>query len=181
VSSWRHLSWSLIRQRKPVDRLSYVTPAATPAAGADWSTQVPPGRAWRILSICAQFVTSSTAATRSPELRYSQGANTFCSLGAAAGTVASQTAIYTWAALGTSTSALVTRVTVTEGVPNIWLLQGTTIGTTTVNLQAGDQWSAIWLYVDELIPQADTLESILARDAELAGEQSTLVITPIGA
>lgn len=126
---------------------------AQPAAGAEWSTTVPAGQVWKVKAILCQFVASSTVASRNVSIVMTDGTNLL--VGAAvAGTYAASSNIYfsgfpgtvqQSASLGNSFGGHGLQ---TFPIPEIVLPAGSTIGSSTLALQTGDQWQAISLLIE---------------------------------
>lgn len=119
-----------------------------PVAGADFGMQVQVGRRWEVHAINATLQTSATAANRQPVFQITDGA----------GHVMHNTQFS-----GTQAASLTYQYSAAEGDPialnapfemgplphTCLLFQGWTISSLTANIQAGDQWSAIWALVQE--------------------------------
>lgn len=121
-----------------------------PAAGADWSVKVPGGRLWRLLGGQALFTASAAVANRLLGVQVTaSGAlvqanqSTFAVVAAA-----TPTAVYQSGTALSPANADGTLVPVTF-IPQ-WLEGGDQIGSLTGAIQAGDQYSAITLVIEEL-------------------------------
>ena len=132
-----------------------------PAAGADFTVNVPAGVMWKIISGQATLTTSATVATRIPQIQLtSQGHD----IGVYPGNetdAASITAVVTFSQCLPSVSAPGGLNNSTIALPTYPLVQGDTFGSDTVALQAGDQWSAIAFAIEEIYftnPQLAELE-----------------------
>ena len=121
---------------------------ANPAAGADWSISVPAGMQWRLRSVRAQLVSSATVANRAVNLSLKDDAgNVIALLPAPAVQAASLTNSYTFAQ---GASALSVGTSQSAAAPKDMVLGDSyTIASSTGAIQAGDQWSLIWLQVEE--------------------------------
>lgn len=117
-----------------------------PAVGTDWSQVVPGGRLWELLSIFGSLAASAAAVTRRPRLTVNDGAGVALQIPANTNLAASTTNTYTWAQGATSTSAGTDSC---MGIPDMYLPAGFTIAAATLNLDVGDQWTAIQLTVYE--------------------------------
>jgi len=136
--------WSLSREIVPV-----VVPIANPSVGADWSVNVPPGAVWKVFSILATLVTSSTVATRSVIISISDGTSEFCRVGAKTTMAASQTVVWSWAA-GTGFSDTAPGLGPSSlPAAGFYIPGGYSISSKTLNMQNGDQWSKIVVYANE--------------------------------
>jgi hypothetical protein len=121
---------------------------ANPAAGADWTFTEPANSRVRLQSLRALLTTSATAANRNIQLQITDGVNTVWIASAPASVLASTTQQFT--AVGTNSPTGVVTTIFAVVVPPALLLPGAwTIATVTANIQAGDQWSSIWLGVEE--------------------------------
>lgn len=117
-----------------------------PAAGADWSTVVPGGRLWELLSVFGSLTASAAAVTRRPRLIINDGSGSATQLPANTNLAASTTNVYTWAQGATSVSAGTDSC---MGIPDMFLPAGWTISAATLNLDVADQWSAVQILVNE--------------------------------
>jgi hypothetical protein len=123
--------------------------APNPAAGADWSLQVPSGRSWRVQSLSALLTTSATVANRLLGLQITwagtliwSAINTAAVAASVAHTLIAQRIVNPNFANTTGTRHWV-------DVPDYWLPPQAVISAWNSNIQAGDQWSAIAAYVEE--------------------------------
>jgi hypothetical protein len=121
-----------------------------PAAGAEWSLTVPTNARWRVQAANSLFTASAGVANRVPECNLDDGANSFfigepnsvvVALGAPQVTFAS-----------TVPTAVANVADVTASIPSpAYLLAGHRINSRTLNIQAADQYSAIFVNVEEWI------------------------------
>lgn len=125
---------------------------ANPAAGADFLTFVPNGARWRVVGAHMILTTSATVANRVSRSRFNDGANDYFDGPPNQVIPASQTASITWTPSPTSAGANVPDVMV-DLSDTIIATGGDGVGTSTENIQAGDQYSAIDLRVEEWIEQ----------------------------
>jgi len=134
---------SLVIQVADSDPTDVLTTVASPAAGADWAYTVPVGQSLKLSAVRARLITDITAASRFPVLQVTDASGNivFESITTTA-QPASTTKDYSWANVGerdTSTTyspaALV--------FPDLIIPAGYIIDMDTLNIQAGDQWSAI--------------------------------------
>lgn len=124
---------------------------AAPAAGVDLVATIPDTRKWKVWSLSAQFTTSAAVANRVPHIVITAqpDAKVVFNVPPNQNQPASGTATY-------SAGAGVFAVTFDNAnvmvLPvELELLQKWTIGFSTTNLQAGDQWSAMSLLVTETL------------------------------
>lgn len=156
-----------IKGREVIPRL---IPVASPAAGAEWTVPVQSSTVWLVQAVNARLVTSATVANRSPRLQISDGSSTIVLAGASAVEAASGSVLHVWArglaGFNNSTSGGV----LPQSLPAIPLLGGWSLGTLTSSIDAGDQWSGIFLYVLEIEQTPYDVE--VQRDlAQLAGSR----------
>lgn len=124
-----------------------------PAAGVEISETVPTNARWRLLAIRFTFVTDATAATRAVTLVMTHGASNEINAHNGGTQTASVTQNYNFAngyplnTLGTSGMSLAVLPT------RLLLPQAGTITTVTTALQAGDNFSAPSLLVEEWIEE----------------------------
>ena len=120
-----------------------------PAPGADWSVTVGADFRWHVLAVSAQLATSAAAANRDPSIVFKDpSGNVYVRLPVYAVQTASQTLQYTWARNGPtiqSQSGFAQAVAMTS-VP---LLGGWSISTVTTNIAAADQWSNIFMVIEQ--------------------------------
>lgn len=138
----------------PIEGPGFIASAfvTNPGAGADWFVVVQSNVRWRIRSILATLTTNATVANRQVTVFASQGGTKFF-VGPAvqnipAGTVAQVTA------MGVSPVVAADTTKVMIPLPPDLILTGTagfvqTLGVLTGNIQAGDQWSAIQVFVEQ--------------------------------
>lgn len=127
-----------------------VVTGTDPAAGAEVTETVPTGARWRLWSMCTRLVTSGTAATRRAHYEVTSG-GTRIFIGHPEKTqTASNTNDYIW---GTNMSIVdaTTNVNAVGMIPQMPLLAGWVINTVTTAIQAGDNWGAPQMIVEEWI------------------------------
>jgi hypothetical protein len=121
----------------------------SPAAGADWTQTVPAGARWLLHGIRAQLLSSATAGNRTPALQIDDGTNAGVNISPGVVQAASLTNTWSWTAGYPTIGTLVgtqNQITMPFPVP---LLAGWRIRVITANLSGTDQWSAIFLDVEE--------------------------------
>ena len=119
-----------------------------PAAGSEIIETVPTGARWRLLGMSFLLVTSSAAATRQVMLTLDDGSSRFSTAIAGSTQTASQTHRYSVLLGGESRITATNEQSVVHSA-DIILLQGFRIRTLTVSLQAGDNFGAPQLWVEE--------------------------------
>lgn len=129
-----------------------VIPVASPAVGVDWSVVVPGGVVWQIQAITSTIQTSAVVATRNVALTLTDGSNLYYRYGSSVSTAASATRRYMWIRSlgfdGGASGGLGTH----SPCPSFPLPGGHILSGVTQNMDAGDQWSLIVLYVIEYDP-----------------------------
>ena len=108
-----------------------------PAAGSDYTLTVPAGETWYLQGFKCTLNTSAAVATRFPLLHVKIGTNDVYYVPAASGIAAGAGDVIIWTPL--APAATVSNVLV-AGSPDIPLQPGTTLSTSTQNLQAADQY-----------------------------------------
>lgn len=118
-----------------------------PAAGAEIVETVPTGALWRLSSISFELQTDATVSTRTVRLRLGTAVIIVALIPANTSQTASLTIRYTFG----DGLAYITSLPVTAGpsVHGIMLPAGSTIETSTNNLQAGDNFTAPAIHVEE--------------------------------
>lgn len=121
-----------------------------PAAGAEISETVPTNARWRLIAFTAVLVSDATVAARQPVVTFDDGANVFYRAGSNATQAASLSGRWTAAAVGSMGAT----TGADQNIPTpdtLMLPGGARIRTSTTNLQAGDNWGAPMLHVEEWI------------------------------
>lgn len=147
-------------------------PGAQPAAGADWTVTVPAGHVYQVLSVAATLTTSAVVANRVPRLIYSDGVADFLTVPPFAVVPASTGMRLSWfpLALGLSTG-----VAESTSIPEVTLLPGGSLRSSTGLIDPGDQWTAVVLQV------LDTTERRGPVSLEEAAELSVVILSqPLG-
>ena len=121
---------------------------ANPGAGADWSTTVPVGARWELLALNAQFATSAAVAARVPQIQLADNVPNVLFNGASS-TSQAASLTYQYSAAEGGTPLVNAPAAMVELPHNALLLQGWTIRSVTTAIQGADQWSNIWLMVQE--------------------------------
>jgi len=125
---------------------------ANPAAGADWTFTLPPQQRLRVDSFNAVFTASAAVANRLVQVIVDDGVNTVWTDDLPAAITASQVinVSVTQTSIPTGAVTTVLHAVIPPGVilPGNWRLR-----TSTAAIQAADQWSAIWLNVEEWVDQ----------------------------
>lgn len=126
---------------------------AAPPAGSDWSYTVPAGRVQRLLAAFGTLVTSASVSNRNQGYKLSApGPMEVAEYNANLAVTASSTQKVLWGALQAVAPAEANAAfggSVLVGIPNIILTAGYIWASLTANLQAGDQWSAITLLIED--------------------------------
>ena len=123
---------------------------ANPGAGADWTFTAGTRQRLRVETLNAVFTAAVAVSNRQVQLILDDGANVLAVFPAAVNIVASTTANVTATSGSVATSIITTDVTIPIPQPLI-MEPGWRLRVSTVGIQPADQWSAIWLNVEEWI------------------------------
>lgn len=123
---------------------------ADPAAGAEWSETVPTNARWRLLGVDAALVTDATVANREVVLTIDDGAAIVAEVAAGTAQAASLTRRYSFAR-GVQRGAPAASTIINGPAPDAMLMGGYRVRSVTTALQAGDNWGAPQLWVEEWI------------------------------
>ena len=152
ITSVQSIAWQGSAVRSSLDgqgNLRSIT-GTDPAAGVEISEAVPTGARWRLLAISAALVTDATVINRFPGLLIDDGTTTLFSADPPAAQTASQN--YRWSAGPGSARLGAINASPNWGLPvDIRLLAGSRIRTSTLSIQAGDNWGAPQLLVEEFL------------------------------
>jgi hypothetical protein len=121
-----------------------------PAAGAEIIETVPAGRRWRVLSVGATLVTNGTVANRRVQWVVDDGANEYFRVVVGSNQTASLTIRYT---LSAWTSGHTLRLSAMADGPFLgaYLPAGHRLRTITDTIDAGDNWGAPIMLVEEFL------------------------------
>jgi len=119
-----------------------------PAAGAEILETVPTDAVWRFIATRAILVTDATVASRIPIFNFDDGANIYYAVAAQLAIPASTSAGVSIGA-GQGAADLINTAMTIPAPANLYLPAGHRVRTTTANLQAGDNWTAPILLVEE--------------------------------
>jgi hypothetical protein len=150
ISEYRPISWPPGPQERSTEGRGWLHSqlVSVPAAGADFSITVPSNLIWRVSSVIATLVTSATVATRITHLVIDDGTNVVSDSVMRNGVTASSTQLMTW---GSSFQQAAPSDNSQPGYLEDGLVvpAGFRIRSLTTALQAADQYSAIYLLVEE--------------------------------
>lgn len=131
-----------------------VASTANPAAGADPpDITVPAGKRWLLLGWAASLVTDGNAANRTiVTLVTADGTNELTRVRSTTNQTATQTRYYRWDSFKTYGESFVTDTYLLGfgRARGLELGPGATVETTTVNIQVGDDWTAVTYVYKEL-------------------------------
>jgi hypothetical protein len=120
---------------------------ANPAAGADWTFVCTANTRLYVRSFSSQFVASAGVANRQVEVIVDDGTNTVWRTSASANITAGQTAFVSGTSEQSPTGVITTTINVV--IPDdLRLVNGWRLRVLTTGIQAGDQWSNIWVNVE---------------------------------
>lgn len=120
-----------------------------PAAGAEISETVPAGKLWVLQWFSATLVAEVTPANRTMRIVAQRGGTPGWVWLSSVNQLATQTRIYTLMRLRGEQPTANISVYIFGGIPDFVLLAGDVITTSTINLQAADDWSAPYYQVQE--------------------------------
>lgn len=138
---------------RPITRV--VKPLAAPAAGAEFSFRPNLGGGWLFHSLTFILTTDATVQTRVPTLQASNGSDVYLQMVGSNGQVASTVNRYTaypGASNGSQGGGIISFDFPSQG---LWIPQGNTLSSVTVNLAAADQYSVIVAQVTEYPTDVD--------------------------
>jgi hypothetical protein len=135
------------------NRVLRIVPVTAPAAGADWQLVVPGDKVWEPISVVFRLVTAAVAATRVPQLAFTDGTTTWGFVNADTTQIISLTRDYSFMANFNPAGTAVNGTRIAGAMPAIVLPGGYTIGTLTEALDPADQYSNIFVTVEELLAE----------------------------
>lgn len=146
----QRLAWPGSVQYTPIERPGAlrVVVGTDPAVAAEILETVPTGARWRLRAIGATLTTDANAANRFPVLVVDDGATLLAASASGSNLTASTAWQVGWSIIGANGNANTPR----DSRPlaaDLVLRAGHRVGTITANLQAGDDWSAPSLLVEE--------------------------------
>ena len=124
---------------------------ADPAAGADVTITVPPNKIWVLHGVLFRLVTSATAANRRVHLQIRPGTGERFQFFSTIDQTASLTRTYTCAPMGAVTDELDDQDIIIPIANNLTLPEGSVISTSTINMQAADDFGVPEFLVEEYI------------------------------
>ena len=146
-------TWPGSAVEHPLDGPGYARDltGTNPAAGVEISETVPTGARWRLHGIKANLITDATVANRRPILLVAVSSVNVIASQQPQTIAASLNRDVFWSP-GLSWETGIAGIDLVAGLPlNVPLLAGWVISTTTVSLQAGDNWGAPEMIVEEWI------------------------------
>lgn len=120
-----------------------------PAAGVEVSEAVPTDARWRVLTVLWELVADATVANRQPQLQLTDGATVLSKTRALTAQTASQTRIYNYSLNYPDNTPSQTAGEYQSFLPINMLAAGFIISSDTTSLQAGDNYGAPQLLVEE--------------------------------
>lgn len=121
---------------------------ANPAAGADWVFTCQANQRFNLVSLSAVLTASATVANRQVELIVDDSVDILWRTSATANVTAGQVVTFSACPVNTSAGVITTDQTLVYP-PGLILAPTWRIRTLTTGIQAGDQWSAIFLNLEE--------------------------------
>lgn len=150
ISGLQGLSWPLSHTNSPNPtrgETAFIS-SNDPAAGAEISATVPTGQSWILKAVKATLVTSATVANRRVHLRVGGLSNTILDFHSLVDQAASTTRNYSFAHAGASSAAAVNNEIFVAFPAELILTEGCSITTVTDNLQAGDNYGTLGMWVE---------------------------------
>lgn len=130
-----------------------VLSGTNPAAGAEWLETVPTNARWRILDIFAKLTTDANVANRSAILRLDDGSSKIWDIVTAYVHAASTVINYHWLPQSLKESTAIQSNIMVPLPPALYAFQGYRLGSQTTNFQAGDDWIAPEILIEEWIEE----------------------------
>ena len=113
---------------------------STPAAGADFAPFTIANRAFQVLTLFGQLVTSAAVANRAPQILYQlPSGETLMRVPQPAVVTASLTTRFSWG-IGLVSQTLLA-LDEAQSIPEVWLPPGSKVSIVTGSLDVADQWS----------------------------------------
>jgi hypothetical protein len=154
VSRGHAAGWPYGVTKHPLEGPGYVSSInlSNPAAGADWSYYFPNYTQQRLQLASAQLTTSATAGSRNVRVRLKDGVGNVIWLSQAQQSLPASTT--NRLAIGSaSSSSIIDTTTILCPIPaGLILPPGATVETSTLNIQSGDQWAAIYILAEQWVP-----------------------------
>jgi len=139
---------------------------ASPAAGIEWSKKVPGGVVWELIGVQSLLTTSAAVANRNTRITIQDSdSNIVFAVSAGATVPASQAQRIGWF-VGAGVTVTTFGIFAPLPTPPITLLSGDTLGSSTLSLDAADQWSGVFLTVREW-SETDVIQEAMMIDAQL--------------
>jgi hypothetical protein len=148
VASSGGMSYPQDNLQRSTDSNGYVTSTllSNPGAGADWTYTVPNLSRQRLVAVTATLTTGVAVANRLVNLIIDDGANVLANIPSQVTLAASLVNSYTFADSVDGLAAPFNGATMMATPSNCLLFGGWRVRSSTANIQAADQWSAITLH-----------------------------------
>jgi hypothetical protein len=152
ISTFTVTGWPYGRVLSPTEGPGRSTSVnvASPAAGADWTMTVPVQDRRVVKSFSAMFTASAAAANRNISLQVTDGANVVWQTDVTVSVTANQVVTVNGTTTNVPTGVVATTLFVVIP-PSLTMTGNWTLRTSTANIQGADQWSNIWLAVEDWI------------------------------
>lgn len=136
------------------DRIDvFTSPVPAPVAGADLVYTVPVGVLWNVISITALFTASAGVANRTVNFFVkNEGGKIVYQYAIGTALTAGQTCTYTFSEDVVTPTPSANGGVILEPLPSTWFPSNWSFGTTTTNIQSGDQWSALGVWIQSYLP-----------------------------
>jgi len=151
LSSTRGLDWPPTHFEDPLSGRGAlkVVVGTDPAPGSELSETVPTNAVWRLLALRVTFTTDPTVVNRGVRLEFDDGSTVIFTTPDVVAQAAGETRTYFFATLGESRIGTVGKGVIQITIPDLLLSEGYRVRTSTVNLQAGDDFLTPTLFVEE--------------------------------
>lgn len=151
VYTGKSLSWPFTNQQdlRPGGGVLETITTSNPSAGNEHTTTIPDTEIWIILQATVSLTTDANAATRSVQLNIRTTSTNQVEYPPGTTQIESLTRNYRIAPLGTNNASLVEDNIFINIPARMPLFAGTQINTSTVNKQAGDDFSSMKIYVEK--------------------------------
>jgi hypothetical protein len=146
--------------------------------GAELSITVPGGVVWRVQALSGILTTSAVAGTRIPFLQITDGTTIAVKHMVAAGQGVNTANTYSWIARGGAVIDVSGSTFKCQPFADVPIPAGFVIRTVTAGIDVGDQWSAIVIYVIEIVQRSE--EKQTAFEAAIAAGVYTPAYTDLG-
>jgi len=161
----------------PADPREYAVGHANPSAGHDFTITVPGSKVWIPVALKATLTAAVSVHNRNAIVQVGDGTQIVAEQASAFNVTSGQAVRHSWLWDYRAAVEDPNDVVITQPIPEMILRPAWTIGTTTANLQATDQWSAITLVVVEFYTGENVARSAVADQIELHSQALVELLT----